>query len=268
MTPTTNPPEMAAVQGPATGLPWPLPALLAWSAGWGIWLAAQALGTAPAIGWLLALLGSLALAWRCRSVWRRLLAALGFPLSALALIPTGDWPAWLWLLLVLPLLAAYPLRAWRDAPLFPTPAGALAGLEQCLAAPASVLDAGCGLGHGLAALRAIWPRARLHGVEWSPLLARLAAWRCPGAQIRRGDMWALSWAPHDVVYVFQRPESMARAWAKARSEMRAGAHLVSLEFAVPGQPAQASLQAPGQRPVWVYTVPAPLETSTGGRQGR
>lgn len=251
----------------ATALPWPLPAVLAWAAGWGLWLASQALGAPPAVGWAAALLVSLALAWRCQGRWRRLLAALGFPLSAIALVPTGHWPPWLWLLLGLPLLAAYPLRAWRDAPLFPTPAGALEGLDRLVAAPHCVLDAGCGLGHGLSALRGVWPRARLQGVEWSPLLARLAAWRCPTAAIRRGDMWAASWAGYDLVYVFQRPESMARAWAKACNEMHAGAHLVSLEFAVPGVPAQASLQPPGRRPVWVYGVP-PLENSTGGRQGR
>jgi hypothetical protein len=103
---------------------------------------------------------------------------------------------------------------------------------------------------------AVWPQARLHGVEWSPLLARLAAWRCQGAHIRRGDMWAMSWAGHDLVYLFQRPESMARAWAKASSEMRAGAHLVSLEFAVPDLAGPGLPAGPGRRPVWVYAMPA------------
>jgi Asp-tRNA(Asn)/Glu-tRNA(Gln) amidotransferase A subunit family amidase len=45
------------------------------------------------------------------------------------------------------LLAAYPLRTWRDAPLFPTPVDALDGLaaQLPLVAGARVLDAGCGL---------------------------------------------------------------------------------------------------------------------------
>ena len=268
MTSASPLPQPAAAACPLPALPWPLPALLAWSLGWGIWLGAQALATPAAVAWLAALAGSLALASRCHGMWRRLLAALGFPLSAMALVPTADWPSWLWLLLVLPLMVAYPLRAWRDAPLFPTPADSLAGLDRIVPAPASVLDAGCGLGHGLAALQAVWPQARLHGVEWSPLLARWAAWRCQAAHIRRADMWAISWAGHDLVYLFQRPESMARAWAKARSEMRPGAYLVSLEFAVPGLPERACLQAAGRRPVWVYRLPAATEHSTGGRQGR
>lgn len=268
MTPTTPLPQLAAAARRGPAWPWPLPALLAWSLGWGLWLAAQALGAPATVAWLAALAGSLALAWRCQGVWRRLLAALGFPLSAWALVPTGDWPSWLWLLMVLPLMAAYPPRAWRDAPLFPTPAGALAGLDRFVPAPASVLDAGCGLGHGLAALHAVWPQTRLHGVEWSPLLARWAAWRCRAACIRRADMWAVSWAGHDLVYLFQRPESMQRAWAKASREMRPGAWLVSLEFAVPGQPEVACLKAAGRRPVWVYRLGATTEVSTGGRQGR
>ena len=68
-------------------------------------------------------------------------------------------------------------------------------------------------------------------------------------------MWGQSWANFDVVYVFQRPESMARALAKARSEMHAGAWLVSLEFEVPDEPPHARLSAPGERVVWVYGMP-------------
>ena len=48
-----------------------------------------------------------------------------------------------------------------------------------------LLDAGCGLGHGLQALRMLWPQAELHGVEWSPLLAWAAAWRHRRARRRR-----------------------------------------------------------------------------------
>ena len=62
MTPTTTPPPAAAARHPPVALPWPLPALLAWSAGWGIWLTAQALAWPAAIGWLLGLVVSLTLA--------------------------------------------------------------------------------------------------------------------------------------------------------------------------------------------------------------
>ena len=158
--------------------------------------------------------------------------------------------------LLVPLLLAYPLRAWRDAPFFPTPAGALQGLPAVVGRPARVLDAGCGLGHGLRALRRQWPGVRFEGVEWSPLLAVAARLACPWAHVRRGDMWAHSWAEQDLVYVFQRPESMARVWHKAQAELAPGSWLVSLEFAVPGVAPHAQLASGAQRPVWIYRIPA------------
>jgi SAM-dependent methyltransferase len=180
-------------------------------------------------------------------------------------------PATGWLAALLPLALLYPLRAWRDAPFFPTPADALAGLEACVTpAPQRVLDAGCGLGHGLVAVRQVWPDAELHGIEWSRPLAALARWRCRWAHVTRADMWRASWAGYEMVYLFQRPESMARALAKARSEWADGGWLVSLEFAVPGATPHARLQPPGRRPVWIYRVePArSLQRSTARRAGR
>ena len=38
------------------------------------------------------------------------------------------------------LLAVYPLNAWRDAPLFPTPAGALQGLETIAPLPPESIE--------------------------------------------------------------------------------------------------------------------------------
>jgi hypothetical protein len=64
-------------------------------------------------------------------------------------------------------------------------------------------------------LQLAWPQARLQGVEWSAPLAALCRWRCRFAQVRRGDMWVHPWTGFDVVYLFQRPESMVRAWTKA-----------------------------------------------------
>jgi SAM-dependent methyltransferase len=219
------------------------------AAAWGLPVAA-ALGTAAGA----------ACAWRCQGVWRRSITAMGFPMSLVALGWATGLPAAVWLLLALPLLLLYPVRAWRDAPLYPTPPDALRGLQRVLPrAPQRVLDAGCGLGHGLQALHRAWPRASLHGVEWSWPLASLAAWRCRAqkAQVQRGDMWAQPWHNFDLVYLFQRPESMARAWQKAQAEMQPGAWLVSLEFAVPSAVAHSVLRVAGQRTVWVYQpVPA------------
>lgn len=251
------------MQRVVASLPWPLPAVLAWAAAWGAYAAAQPLtGAAPAF--VLATLAGLTLAWPAATAWRRVIGAAGFPLSAAALGALPALPSVWWLAAALPLALLYPLRAWRDAPFFPTPASALEGLGAWLGpGPRRVLDAGCGLGHGLAALRALWPDAAFSGIEWSRPLAALAQRRCRFARITRGDMWAASWAGHDLVYVFQRPESMARAWAKACAELAPGSWLVSLEFAVPDVAPTARLQ--GQRPVWLYRIePGAVKRQTAG----
>ena len=236
-------------------LPWPAPALIAWAGAWA--LHALLLPRAGPLAALLAgcALGTLASLWGTRW-WRRVLIALGFPLS-LALTGAAALPAWAWLIPLVLLLAVYPLNAWRDAPLFPTPAGALQGLETIAPLPpeARVLDAGCGLGDGLRALRQAYPLARLDGLERSWPLRWLCALRCPWARVRQGDIWLADWSSYQLVYLFQRPESMTRALVKA-GEMAPGSWLVSLEFPLPGVAPQAQWPVrEGGRMVWVYCLP-------------
>jgi SAM-dependent methyltransferase len=235
---------------------WPLPALLTWMAAWAGFVLARAAGVSawPALALATVLGTALALLHPAR--WRRVIAALGFPVSLLALgLPTG-WPGWLWLAPLLALLLLYPRRAWTDAPLYPTPAGALAPLADLLRLPpgARVLDAGCGAGDGLRELVRALPAARVEGIEWSLPLSWIAARRVPRAAVRRGDMWAADWSGYDLVYLFQRPETMPRAWSKARAEMAPGSWLVSLDFAVPDlTPSHEWATASGRR-VRAYSV--------------
>lgn len=249
------------VQAPARWR-WPLPAVLAWGACWVLLrgLSAQgvalhwALGAACALGVVCSLWGA---TW-----WRRLWIALGFPLSlglSASALGAQHLPAWAWLLPLGVLLLVYPLNAWRDAPLFPTPPDALQDLPSHapLGLQARILDAGCGLGHGLIALRRAYAQAQLHGLEWSWPLRGLCALRCPWAQVRQGDMWRASWADYHMVYLFQRPESMERAWAKARAELPAGAWLVSLDFPIPSVPPTAQWPSPQGTQVWLYQMPHP-----------
>lgn len=235
--------------------PWPLPALCAWGAAWVLFVLLlrvvppwAAMLAACALGTLASVLG--------HSWWRRGWIALGFPLS-LALTGVVTLPAWGWLVPLALLLLVYPLNAWRDAPLFPTPRQALADVPAHLPLPpgARVLDAGCGLGDGLKALRHAYPQAQIDGLEWSWPLRWLCALRCPWARVRRADMWKVDWRPYQLVYVFQRPESMARAAAKAQADMAPGSWLVSLEFAVPQAVPHARLTTPTGRSVWVYALP-------------
>ena len=237
-------------------LHWQLPAILVWSAAWALFVglpriglsSGLAVGAASLLGIAASLLGD---TW-----WRRLMIGLGFPLSLL-LTQSATLPGWVWLLPLLALLLIYPVNAWRDAPLFPTPKNALNELPALLqlAPSALVLDAGCGLGAGLKALRAAYPAARLTGIEWSWPLRALCALRCPWAQVRQGDIWRADWSTYDLVYLFQRPESMPRAVAKARAELRPGAYLVSLEFEAQALQPLAVLRTVPDKPVWVYRMP-------------
>jgi hypothetical protein len=237
-------------------LPWPLPALLAWALAWGVYRLLASAGMPTWLALVLATAAGVLASVLGQTAWRRALIALGFPVSVL-LAGGADVAPWVWLLPLALLLLVYPLNAWRDAPLFPTPAHALDGLPGLAPLPAGalVLDGGCGLGHGLIALRRAYPTARLHGVEWSWPLRALCALRCPWARVRQGDLWRSDWRPYAMVYLFQRPESMPRAVAKARAELQPGAWLVSLEFDAAELRPTAQLQAPDGRQVWLYQAP-------------
>lgn len=233
---------------------WPLPALLSWLAAWLVFSAAASAGLAPGPALAAGAAVGAALGWLHGQRWRRLIVALGFPVSVLALGWQGGASALLWLAPLALLWWLYPRRSWSEAPLFPTPRGALARLAAAAPLPdgARVLDAGCGVGDGLQELLRAYPQARVEGVEWSRPLAWLARLRAPRAVVRRGDLWADDWGAFALVYVFQRPESMPRLWDKACAEMSADAWLVSLDFAIPGVTAVANWQLPGEKSVWLY----------------
>lgn len=254
---------------------WPLPALFAWLLGWAVVLAVIYAGSGP--GWAL-LWGMVPTLWvqsRVQGLVRKAVVVAGLPLSLALTLGLSAVPPWAWLALAALLLGLYPLRAWRDAPLFPTPFSALGGLPSVVQIPprARILDAGSGLGHGMACLRHAYPDAQIEGVEgslvWvlvSRLRLRAGAFRSRSdGAVRHGDMWATNWSGFSLIYLFQRPESMARAWRKAQDELKVGSWMVSLEFEVPGQAASRRLICPDGRPLWIYrvaalpdSVPAPL----------
>ncbi len=255
-------------------LPWPLPALAAWALAWLLLLWLRGQGAAAPLALLLGVGVGGAAACLADTRLRAAVTAAGFPLS-LGASGAAGLPAWGWLLPLALLLALYPRRAWRDAPLFPTPRAALDALAQALPLPpgARVLDAGCGLGHGLRALRRAYPQARLEGIEWSWPLALLARATCAQATVRRGDLWAQGWRDYALVYLFQRPESMPRALAKAAAEMPPGSWLASLEFEAAGWQPQQVLRCADGRPLWLYRLPlrraavAPAAAAAGARHG-
>jgi len=237
-------------------IPWPLPALLTWASAWAVFLLLHAQQIQP--WWSLTLATALGVgtSMLAGSLWRKLFIAAGFPLSLAVSGLGAGLAAWVWLIPLGLLLLLYPINAWRDAPLFPTPRGILEGLDKI--APLTngdrVLDAGCGLGAGLLELYRIYPLVHLEGLEWSWALRLLCGWRCPFARVRRGDIWKEEWSGYAMVYMFQRPESMGPAAEKARRELRPGAWLVSLEFEATAMQPEAVLRNRDDKPVWVYRM--------------
>ena len=240
-----------------TSIAWPLPALLAWGACWAVFTVSRAQGAAASIALALAALLGVALGFAGSTPWRRIFIGGGFPLSLAASGLAGAVPAWAWLAPLVALLLLYPINAWRDAPVFPTPKGALRGLAAQLALPdrARVLDAGCGLGDALIELRRELPHARLVGIEWSRPLRLACALRCRYAIVGRGDIWSADWSAFDLVYLFQRPESMQRAADKAGREMRSGCWLASLEFEIASRRPTRVFTCADGRPLWLYRLP-------------
>jgi hypothetical protein len=253
-------------RAPSAKLPWPAPAVLVWLGAWGLFYAALGLGVAYSLALVLASgFGGLLSFWGA-TWWRRGLIASGFPVSLALSLPAAGLaalPAWVWLVPLVVLLLMYPLSAWRDAPLFPTPRNALGGLTSAAPLPpaAKVLDAGCGLGHGLQALRIAYPHAQLHGAEWSWLLRWACARRCPWAHVRRANIWRMAWEPYQMVYLFQRPESMQRAVSKANAELQPGAWLVSLEFEATHLISTTQIQTSSGKMLWLYQAPFKFKDS-------
>jgi len=89
---------------------------------------------------------------------------------------------------------------------------------------------------------------------WRGAWGRACWWRCCCTRVRQGDVWRVNQALYQLVYLFQRPESMDRAVEKAAAELQPGAWLVSLEFPAEDLVPNAALQDRG-RPVWAYQVP-------------
>lgn len=243
---------------PRQAMVWFLRAILTWIAAWiAFWILSKL--SAPL--WVALTLGTgvgVAASQSEDTLWRSAIIAAGFPLSLALSGMAAAYPAWIWLLPLAALALLYPMNTWRDAPLFPTPAGVLDGLADVAPLPpqARIMDAGCGLGAGLRELRRVYPVAELVGLEWSWPLRAACAVRCPFASVRRADIWREDWSGYDLVYIFQRPESMPSAAAKARAELGAGSWLVSLEFEATTLTPFAVLKNRADKPVWVYRMSA------------
>lgn len=100
---------------------WPVPALLAWGSSWLIFKGLQYLGLSETIAFIVAACLGGFLSALAHTPMRKALIVLGFPLSMAASSATLNVPPIGWLFLLGLIVLVYPRKAWRDAPLFPTP---------------------------------------------------------------------------------------------------------------------------------------------------
>jgi hypothetical protein len=84
--------------------------------------------------------------------------------------------------------------------------------------------------------------------------------------IDQGDMWKRDWSGYSLVYLFQRPESLPRAVAKAGHELGAGAWLVSLEFEAAQLVPQAVAHCADGRALWLYRAPFVTAATSADRK--
>jgi hypothetical protein len=247
---------------------WPASALLTWYVLWQasfwVWRTSQSLLMTLLAMSVLSLMLVRLNPW-AKTGWRAVFLVMGVPIATLVTYQF-TLSVWVWLVACGVLLAMYPLRYWHDAPWFPTPSNALDGLanQLSLAHNSRILEAGCGTGDGMLALRMQYPHAHIVGVEVSRLLAFIARLRCRWLwrktlggeqsapwQIIVTDLWRHDWRDYELVYVFQRPETMIKVQHKAQQELRSGAWLVSLSFPLPNRQPQHTFQS-GRYTIWCY----------------
>jgi hypothetical protein len=186
------------------------------------------------------------------------------PLAVLAsglAVPPG-WYLGAFLLL----LIVYWRVAQSRVPLYLSSAATAAAVASMLPDHGCrIMDLGCGNGVFLRRMARLRADCSFVGVEYAPLPWLWSRMTCAGianCRIVRGDYWRQSLAGHDLVYAFLSPVPMPRLWAKACSEMQAGATLVSNTFAIPNQEPEAVVDVPDGRRTRLFCYrpngPAPL----------
>ncbi|OHC60679.1 MAG: hypothetical protein A3H93_02075 [Rhodocyclales bacterium RIFCSPLOWO2_02_FULL_63_24] len=196
---------------------------------------------------------------------------LGFmPLAVLAL--ALGLPSWVWLAGFVLLLLVFGRTDRSRVPLYLTNAPASEALAGLLPAePATMIDLGCGDGGLLRRLARARPDCRFVGFEHAPLTwawAWLSCRKLPNVEIRLGDFWAHPLDRYTLVYAFLSPAPMQQLWDKARTEMKAGALLVSNSFPIPDVRPERSVEVADRRRTRFHCYrPAGPGHSSGYRPG-
>lgn len=181
--------------------------------------------------------------------WWHAIHLVFMPLAVLASqLPIA--PGW-YLATFLLLVLVYWRVAQSRVPLYLSNAATAAAVAALIPPGAGqVIDLGCGNGIFLRRLARLRPDCAFVGIEYAPLpwfWSWLTCARVSNCRVVRGDFWSWSLAEYDLVYAFLSPVPMARLWAKAGAEMKAGSLLVSNTFAVPGQEAASVVHVDDRR---------------------
>lgn len=202
----------------------------------------SALATGLVQGLLAASLGQ----WLGLSRWWWWLNLAFMP--AVLLLNGAALPSWVFLLgFVLLVLVNWNSFSER-VPLYLTGANSRRQLATLLARqPAGFrfVDLGCGPAGTLSRLAREFPQGRFVGVENAPLsfaIAWLRCWRQANCEIRYENLWRCDLSGFDLVYCFLSPAPMAALWDKARTQLPAGALLVSNTFEIPGVAADEQVE--------------------------
>lgn len=216
-------------------LKWPTLSLFSWISDWLLFLILVQLDFLSSIAFSIVLCFVVIKLFIIRtSKWKKIFLALGFPLSSFLLQINQASSTIGWLMPLLILLIVYPPKSWNDAPIFPTPKDALLGLNYILNLKnnSKILDFGSGAGHGIKAILQEWPKSYVFGVENSILLYLYTKIKYRKATIIFENMWDVHLSNFNVLYVFQRPETMTSIWKKAKKEMAPGSFVISLSFPI------------------------------------
>ena len=155
------------------------------------------------------------------------------------------------------LLLSLTIGAWSAAPWVPTRQCDWATINQLLdLQPGQIFyDIGCGHGHLLTYLAQKNPDSRLIGLEISPLLALVAAWktrRQTNITIRWANLWRYRLNDADAVYVFLLPKIYPQLIKKFKSQLSPTTKIVIGDWPLAGCQPQQKLRPTGSVPYYLY----------------
>jgi Methyltransferase domain len=189
--------------------------------------------------------------------WWRLIQLL-FPLALLVTSAFGLPPVF-YLVVFIVLLGWYWSTFRTQVPYFPSSQPVWEAVAAALPERPGlrVIDVGSGLGGMTLHLARLRPDIECTGIELAPLpwLYSFLRAKITGNRARfiRGDYEKIHFGDYDLVFAYLSPAVMNALYAKAAREMKAGALLISYEFAIPPYiPDKTILTTEGAPPLYLW----------------